>query len=90
MYEWHDILGNLGVVLIIGTYLLLQIDRISSHSSVFSGLNAVGAALILVSLMSEFNLSAFVIELFWLIISLLGLVYHASRRRRRPAGTQPR
>ena len=36
-------------------------------------LNAAGALLIIVSLIFDFNLSAFVIEVFWLLISLLGL-----------------
>jgi hypothetical protein len=33
----------------------------------------VGAGLVLISLFGEFNLSAFLVEFFWLIISLYGL-----------------
>jgi len=36
-------------------------------------LNAVGAALIAVSLLVDFNLSAFLIEVFWVAISLIGI-----------------
>ena len=73
-YEWHDFLGNLGVLLIIGSYFWLQIGRISGQSPVYSLINAAGAALILVSLYFNFNLSAVIVEVFWLIISLVGLV----------------
>ena len=72
-YEWHDFLGNLGVILIVGSYLWLQLGRISGQSAAYSLVNAVGAALVLISLYFEFNLSAVLVEFFWLVISLLGL-----------------
>ena len=72
-YEWHDFFGNLGVLLIIGSYFWMQIGRISGQSTVYSLVNAIGAALVLISLYYEFNLSAALIESFWLLISLLGL-----------------
>lgn len=79
--EWFDIVGGIGVFLIIGTYLLLQFERISSDSIWYSLLNAAGAALIIVSLYFEFNVSAFVVEFFWLLISLVGIVKVFIRRR---------
>ena len=72
-YEWYDIIGNIGVCIILGCYLLLQLDRLQPGSLTFSVSNALGAALILVSLVYEFNLSAFIIEFFWLLISLVGV-----------------
>jgi len=36
-------------------------------------LNAVGASLIIISLIFNFNLSAFVMEAIWVVISLFGL-----------------
>ena len=81
-YSWHDVVGNLGVVFIIVTYLLLQLGRLSSRQLSYSLLNALGAALVVVSLLFEFNLSAFIIELFWLAISLLGMVFYFRRRSR--------
>ena len=59
--------------MVLTTYLVLQLGRLPSNSLSYSGLNAVGAALILVSLVFEFNMSAFLIELFWLLISLVGI-----------------
>jgi len=40
----------------------------------YSCLNAIGASAVLFSLYFKFNLSAFIIELFWLLISLIGVV----------------
>ncbi|HZE62261.1 MAG TPA: hypothetical protein VE056_00190 [Pyrinomonadaceae bacterium] len=72
-YSFTDFLGNIGVVLIIIDYLLLQLNRISSISLSYSLLNAVGASLIIISLIFNFNLSAFVMEAIWVVISLFGL-----------------
>ena len=71
--EWHDISGSAGVILVVGCYLFLQLRRLATESLSYSHLNAIGAALILVSLSVEFNLSAVLIELFWLIISVYGI-----------------
>jgi hypothetical protein len=70
---WFDLVGFIGVVLIIGAYLLLQLEKLASSSPAYSLLNAVGALLIIVSLVFRFNLSAFIVEAFWVLISLLGL-----------------
>ena len=79
-YTVYDLLGNIGVVLIILTYLLLQLRRITSESLLYSVLNMVGAALIIVSLLFDFNLSAFIVEAFWVIISVIGIVYYYRHR----------
>jgi hypothetical protein len=72
-YEWHDLAGNIGVVCILVTYLLLQLEKLSPTSLLYSALNAVGATLVVYSLLFEFNLSAFAIEVCWLAISLFGI-----------------
>ena len=73
-YGWHDLVGNVGVVLIVGVYFALQSGRLAASDLRFSVLNGLGALLILVSLYFEFNLSAFIVELVWLLISIYGLV----------------
>ena len=73
-YQWHDFLGNAGCLCIIGSYFWLQIGRTSGQTLAYSLVNAIGAALILVSLFYDFNLSAVLVETFWLVISVLGLV----------------
>jgi len=71
--QWHDYVGALGAALIIFAYLYLQLGKFSGQNITFSLLNVIGSFLILISLSFNFNFSAAVIEIFWLIISLLGL-----------------
>jgi hypothetical protein len=72
-YHLHDFFGNLGVLFILGTYFFLQNGKIASTSFSYLIFNAIGASFILVSLIGEFNLSAFLVESFWVAISLYGL-----------------
>lgn len=72
-YHFYDFVGNLGVLFILGTYFLLQLGRMSSSSISYTVLNGLGAAFILYSLLYEFNMSAFIVEVVWLLISLMGL-----------------
>ncbi|HUR98541.1 MAG TPA: hypothetical protein VMZ26_10800 [Pyrinomonadaceae bacterium] len=78
--NWYDIVGTLGVAIIVITYVLLQIERVRSDQLVYSLLNGVGAALILVSLYFEFNFPSFVVEFFWLLISLFGIGKYLVRK----------
>lgn len=73
MYQWHDLVGNIGVACILGSYLFLQLRKIDSASLGFSLLNGAGAAMIITSLLHDFNFSAMVVEVFWLAISLFGV-----------------
>jgi len=80
--KWYDVAGSAGVVLIVAAFLFLQLERLASNSLIYLLANAVGAALILLSLFFEFNLSAFLMEAFWLAISLLGLARRFGRGTR--------
>lgn len=71
--NWYDAAGFTGVILIIVAYLLLQLNKLPSSSPLYSGLNAIGALLVIVSLLFDFNVSAFLMEAFWFLISLMGL-----------------
>lgn len=79
-----DLVGIAGASLIVVAYFLLQLGRLDPDSLVFSAVNGLGAAGILFSLFFEFNLSAFVIESFWLAISLYGVIRVWRLRRQRP------
>ncbi len=72
--SWFDFAGFAGVVLIVAAYLMLQLNRLPSTAPVYSLLNAVGAFLVMVSLVFDFNLAAFLMEAFWFLISLIGLM----------------
>ena len=68
-----DIVGFVGVAFIVATYFLSQIGRMNVNRPLYPALNSVGALFILFSLAYSFNPASFVIELFWLAISLVGL-----------------
>ena len=72
-YAWYDWVGSAGVVTIILTYILLQLERIKSESLSYSVLNGIGASLIVFSLLYSFNFAAFVVEALWVLISIYGI-----------------
>lgn len=82
-YAFHDFIGNIGLVLLLGTYLLLQMGKIDSTRPLYSLLNALAALLIGVSLLFAFNMSAFLVEAFWFVISLYGIINCLRRRSAR-------
>jgi hypothetical protein len=81
-FDLFDLAGFVGVLLIVIAYLLLQLDKLPSSSLSFSLLNAAGSLLIMFSLVFKFNVSAFLIEVFWFLISLLGLSKWLMARKR--------
>lgn len=72
-YGLLDFVGNIGVVVLMITYLMLQLNKLNSDGLAYSLLNAIGAALIVISLLVNFNLSAFIMEAFWVLISFVGI-----------------
>lgn len=78
-FQWFDIVGTVGVATIVVTYILLQTSRIRSDQLSYSVLNAIGATLILISLYFEWNFPSVVVESFWLMISLYGIVRYFQR-----------
>jgi len=82
-----DIAGLVGVGLILAGYAAATIGRLHPKGAPSLAINFVGASLILLSLMRNFNLSAAIVEGAWALIALVGLVRLAlSRLRTRPRG----
>jgi len=75
-YGLIDLLGLIGVAMIVVTYLMLQLDKLRSTDLAYSVLNALGASLIVASLIVDFNLSALLMEVFWVLISFIGIGRH--------------
>lgn len=72
--ENHDFIGIVGGGFVLVSYWLLQANKMSPTSFAYSGLNLVGAVMIMFSLTNAWNLTAFIIEIIWAMISLYGLI----------------
>ena len=70
--SFGDIIGILGVLIIVIAYISMQIDRMDPKGFTFSFLNTIGAVLILISLYFDWNLASFVMEAIWFTLSLYG------------------
>jgi len=75
-----DLIGYTGVALLIITYGLLQTDRIDPKGFWYSFNNMIVAILVSVSLLYTMNKASMVIEVFWFIISVYGLIQYRKRR----------
>lgn len=76
--------GLLGATLYILSYALAALDVVPSNSPSYYMLKLFAALLVLTSLSNSFNLSAAVIQVFFILISLVGLLRHlhvAGRKR---------
>lgn len=67
-----DILGTVGVALILVAYILVQIRRLIATEAIFSLLNFIGAGLILFSLVFNWNTPAVLMEGTWMLVSFWG------------------
>ncbi len=67
-----DYVGFVGDGIIIVAYILLQAQKLHSEALSYSLLNALGATLIIISLIFHFNFAAFIVEFFWVLVSLYG------------------
>ncbi len=81
MENWIiDAIGLLGTFLVVLAYYMLQLERTHAQSLSYNLINLSGAALLLFSLCFHFNLASFVIEIFWIGASLIGLWKYWRRR----------
>lgn len=75
-----DIIGLVGVGLLVITYAMLQLDRIDPKGFWYSFNNMIVAILVSVSLYYTWNTASVVIEVFWFIISVYGIVMYCKRK----------
>lgn len=72
-YCWHDLVGNIGVSLLIMSYLALQLGKLRADGLWYSWINLCVALLLGINLYHRPNLSSIIIEIFWALISLYGI-----------------
>lgn len=71
---WYDWVGIAGTLMILTAFFLLQASKLSGTGLPYQLLNLFGAGGVLVSLLGQFNVSVFVLEVVWMAISLYGIV----------------
>lgn len=74
-----DFIGMTGTTLVVGAFFLLQLEKIASKDLSYNLMNLAGAILLMISLCYNFNLASFVIEIFWIGASLVGLAKSLKR-----------
>lgn len=76
-----DLIGILGVFIIMIVYMLLQLEKMDVKDLSFSLLNVIGALFIIISLLFDWNLASFLMESTWMLISLYGtLKYYKTKK----------
>lgn len=72
-YTFSDFVGNIGVVLLVGSYGALQFGKIKADDFAYSFSNLMVAVLLGYNLYYKPNISSIIIEIFWFFISVYGL-----------------
>lgn len=75
----HEIIGLGGVALMLAAYAALMAGRMSSERAVFHAMNLVGSLGVVYSLLHDWNLPTFCIEVAWSAVALWGLYKCAMR-----------
>ncbi|WP_259365525.1 hypothetical protein [Colwellia sp. BRX10-3] len=76
-----DIIGMSGTILVVDAFLMLQLEQVNLKILAYNLTNLCGAVLLLISLCYNFNLSSFLIELFWIAASIIALVKYYTKFR---------
>ncbi len=81
---WYDWVGIAGTLMVLGAFALLQAGRVSGTGLAYQLLNLFGAGGVLLSLLGTFNVSVFLLEATWVLISGYGIA-RSVKARREPA-----
>lgn len=71
--QLFNVAGLAGVVLYLGSYALLQLGMLRGNGYAYATLNLCAASFVLLSLTVAFNLSSAIIQIAWVVISILGI-----------------
>ncbi len=81
--EWYDWVGIAGTLMVLAAFFLLQAGRLSGTGLIYQLLNLFGAGGVLVSLLGQFNMAVFLLEVVWVFISAYGIVRSMKARAER-------
>jgi len=75
-----DAVGSAGALVVVAAYFATQMRMMNSDDLAFPVLNLAGSILIVYSLFENFNLASMLIESFWILISMIGIVQYLRLR----------
>lgn len=90
-YTWladmqlDEVIGILGFVLYVLNYSLLTTRWLNSDCLIYFVINLAAAGCVLIGLTASFNLAAALIQVFWVLMSIIGILVRL--RRPAPRGT---
>ena len=70
----YQAIGVIGFLLYMLAYFLLQIGKVEGSGIIYTLMNLSAAILVLISLIHEFNLASVLIQVAWILISIIGLI----------------
>lgn len=70
----YTLAGVAGFGIYVAAYALLQFGVFSGNSFAYTVSNTLAAALVLVSLIADFNLAAALIQVTWIAIGVVGMI----------------
>jgi len=71
--ELYDAIGVAGFGLYVLNYTLLTVHKVSSHQIRYFIINLFAASMVLIGLISAFNLASALIQGFWIVISVVAI-----------------
>lgn len=80
--EATDLIGVMGFGLYVLTYSLLTLQKISADHTMYFVMNLLAAGMVMVGLMSAFNLASALIQTFWIAMSLVGIASRLAQHRK--------
>ncbi|MBO6037463.1 MAG: hypothetical protein IJ934_00215 [Acetobacter sp.] len=82
--QWYDLCGYFGSTLFVIMYFLNIKGTVDTRGFLYPTTNLLGCCLMIASLWHDFNRAAFLIEVFWSLASIYGIIeviWHRWRRR---------
>ncbi len=76
-----ETIGVFGFGIYVLAYTLLTLRILRGDSPRYFALNLLAASCVLIGLMASFNLASAMIQLFWVVMSLVGLALHVLKPR---------
>lgn len=76
------IVGFLGMICVVSAYLAIEKGWVDRSRPLYYAINLTGAVLLTISLLIHFNLGSLFIELFWIGISISGLMRIRREKKR--------